>query len=97
MCPKLRGVMPIPKFLEVRISAESWNVVLMGAQARQVISETEDEAQIWRTIYNTIIAYKAILDNLLTDYNNGCYNECPYHTIKFPIELADAVNILLPK
>lgn len=87
--------MPTPKLSEIRISAERWNVVLMEAQARQGISETEDEAQIWRTIYDTIIADKAILDILLTDYHNGSYRQCPLHTIKFPVELDDAVNELL--
>lgn len=88
--------MPTPKLSEIRISAERWDVVLTEAQARQGISETEDEAQIWRTIYKTIIADKAILDTLLTDYHNGSYRQCPLHTIKFPVELNDAVNELLP-
>jgi len=89
--------MPTPKLLEIRISAERWDLVLTEAQARQGISETEDEAQIWIKIYDIIIDDKSILDTLLRDYNNGSYRECPLHTIKFPIELIDDVNKLLPK
>ena len=85
------------KLKKFRISAEHWGVVLTEAQAKQGISATQDEASIWARIYRTIISHKETLDTLLADYHQGGYNKCPYHTIEFPIELVDAVNILLPK